>query len=111
MAARLGTSQQTPLRGLRGFTFVQPTGWQKQAKEETASLAGIPVVLWHFTGVWHGYHIALHQRQEGYNLLIRGGLANLRGVQGRRMEEGIAATTVGVGTEDESGQQRCGWSQ
>jgi hypothetical protein len=42
-------------------------------------------------------------RQEGHDLLIRGGPANLQGVQGRRMEEGIAAMTVVVGTEDESG--------
>ncbi len=62
------------------------------------------MVLQHFTGVPHVHHIALHQHQEGRDLLIRGGPANLRGMQGRRTEEGIAAATVVVETEDESEQ-------
>ncbi len=72
---------------------------------------GVPVVLQRLTGVQYGHHIALHWRLEGHNLLIRGGLANLQGMQGRRTEEGIAAATVVAGTEDESGQCRCRWSQ
>ncbi len=43
--------------------------------------------------------------------MIRGRPADLQSVQGRRMEEGIATMTVVVGTEEEPGQQRCGWSQ
>jgi hypothetical protein len=63
----------------------------------------IPAVLRTLTGVRYGHHITLHQCQEGHDLLIRGEPADLRGVQGRRMEEGIATMTVVVGTEDESG--------
>ncbi len=92
---RLGVAWGVPhLRSL-------PDGRETQAKEGTASRVGIPAVLWRLTGVRYGHHIALHWRQEGHNLPIRGRLANLQGMQGRRTEEGITAATVVVGTEDD----------
>ncbi len=81
-----------------------PDGREAQAKEKTKSRVGILAVLQCLTGMGYGHHIALHQRQEGHDLLIHGGPANLQGVQGRRKEEGIAAATVVVETEDESGR-------
>jgi hypothetical protein len=62
-------------------------------------------VLRCFTGMRHGHHLALHQCQEGKNLSICGRPANLRGLQGRRAEEGITTTTVVVEIEDEPGQR------
>ncbi len=92
-------------------SYSLPDGQETQAKEGTASWVGIPAVLQLFTGVQYGHPIALHWRQEGHNLLICGRPADLQGMQGRRTEEGIAAGTVVVGTEDESGWQRCRQSQ
>ncbi len=112
MAARHGTSWLPPWHGLRGSTFAQPTGWQRNTNQRrTASRVGISAVPRCLTGVRYGYHIALDWCQEGHNLPVHGGLANLQGVQGRRFEEGIATATVVVGTEDESGWCRCRWSQ
>jgi hypothetical protein len=37
-----------------------PDGQETQAEEWTALQVGVPVVLQHPTGVWHGHHFALH---------------------------------------------------
>ncbi len=45
-----------------------PDGRETQAEEGTASQVGVPTVLRRSTGVWCGYHITPHPRQEGNNL-------------------------------------------